>query len=350
MTDVTEKAREKFEKLAPKWMSFDVELSYAQNIVNTAQDRDKKYYLKDRMAAHPAEFWGALMNVAATGLSLNPAKREGYIILRRGQMMFDPSYIGMCRLATDTGVIRLVHADRVHENDGFRLPSFDEKPTFADERGHNPFAKERGELLGYYCTIKTKHGDYKTSVFEMEDINKINEGIVWKTWPHEMGNKAAIRRGYKTWPLSDGDREAVQRLAEAVHIGDLNEGLTNPVSAPEIGSYDQETKDRLDKCITENDKAGIVLLKSEVSATVWANLHNSFPKGEITKYKNLMNDLELTGEAMVNDYVNLINESDTYEIDDYLSELDEMGLVDLVKERVYAEAAHYISTEWNKAS
>ena len=336
-TLANKKLKESFEAVCPSWMKFNAEVGFAIQIIEAAS-ASKSGSLHNIAASNPKQLMAAMYNVAACGLSLDPSRKEAYLTVRRGGLIFDPSYIGMCRLATDTGSILWVQAETVKADDNFSLPGVDEKPI----HHRDPFKKDRGETVGYYCVVKVHNGDYLTTAMSMDEINQIKNagsgGNVWKQWPDEMGKKSVIRRAHKLWPVSDS-HEANTRMARAVHVGDVNEGLQLVTSSPDIGSYTPEEKKLFDQLITDSNSIGIVLLKRDKSEAVWNNLYHSFEKGKKGQYQRIVDDLYHKGESMVRDYVDIINEA-VAASEDIESHLEEMGeLRPLVEERVSNEAS-----------
>jgi len=162
----------------------------------------------------------AVTNIAAIGISLNPAKKQAYLVPRDKKVCLDISYMGLLDLAVASGSIMWGKAELVRESDDFRLNGFDKPPVH--ER--NPFAKNRGEIVGVYVVAKTDSGDYLTETMTIDEVNDIrNRSSAWKAWiskqkscpwvtdPGEMAKKTVIKRAYKTWPKTD-------RLETAVHF------------------------------------------------------------------------------------------------------------------------------------
>lgn len=186
----------------------------------------------------------AVTNIAAIGISLNPAKKQAYLVPRDGKICLDISYIGLMDLAMVTGAIRWAQAELVREADHFALNGFDKPPTHT----YNPFAKDRGEVIGVYVVVKTADGDYLTEAMSIDEVNAIRDrSSAWKAWvnnkkscpwvtdPGEMAKKTCVKRAYKYWPKTD-------RLEQAIHHlnTDGGEGLQGIAgSAPDTGLADQ---------------------------------------------------------------------------------------------------------------
>jgi phage RecT family recombinase len=161
----------------------------------------------------------AVTNIAAIGISLNPAKKQAYLVPRDGRICLDISYMGLLDLAIQSGSLMWGQAELVYQQDSFMLNGFDKPPT----HGRNPFSPDRGEIVGAYVVVKTKDGDYLTACMSIQEVYDIrNRSSAWKAWEKdkrkcpwvtdegEMVKKTVIKRAYKTWPKTD-------RLDAAVH-------------------------------------------------------------------------------------------------------------------------------------
>ncbi len=312
---------ERFDKLAPQWMRFDAEYGFA------VQHLKANDFLRGTAERNPNSLMAAMSNVAACGLTLNPAEKQAYLIPRKGVVCLDPSYMGLCKLATDTGSILWVQAAVVHEQDQFELQGVDEKPIHK----YNPFSKDRGKVVGVYCTAKTHNGDYLTTAMDMDEIEKIknaSEAVKakkkspWDMWFGEMAKKVVIRRAFKTWPRSD-HHVAETRLANAIEISNLNEGMTPLVSAPDTGKYSDKDKEFYDQLIENNDSMGMYVFTQTIPPTENSNLYNSFPKGQTVKYKRIVDDLTRKGMSEFDDYLVIVQDAKRDDDDLALQEVKE---------------------------
>jgi recombination protein RecT len=178
----------------------------------------------------------AVTNIAAIGISLNPAKKQAYLVPRDGRICLDISYMGLMDLAMATGSIKWAQAALVHEQDVFVLNGFDKPPT------HNfaPFATNRGPIVGVYVVVKTADGEYLThtmdiaSAYAIRDRSeawKKSKSGPWKTDEGEMIKKTCVKQAYKYWPKTE-------RLEQAIHYlntdgGEGLEPLKNEPQAPQ---------------------------------------------------------------------------------------------------------------------
>lgn len=180
---------------------------------------------------NPQSVRDAVTNIAAIGISLNPAKKQAYLIPRKGAICLVISYMGLLDLAIQSGSVMWGQAELVYAADEFVLNGFDHPPTHK----RNPFAKDRGALVGVYVVVKTHAGDYLTATMTAQEVFDIRDRTdAWKAYQKdksktcpwvtdegEMVKKTVIKRAYKTWPKSD-------RLDKAVHHlnTDAGEGIT----------------------------------------------------------------------------------------------------------------------------
>lgn len=168
----------------------------------------------------------AMVNVAAIGLSLNPAQKLAYLVPRDGKACLDISYQGLLKLATDTGVVQWAKAILVRQGDEFVWNGFDAMP---DHKELDPFNTGR-EVIGAYVVAKLRNNDLMCEKMSAEELDKIKNSSKakngpWKTWPEEMMKKSIIKRAYKSWPKSASDDPQFQRMGEAIEVLNQHDGL-----------------------------------------------------------------------------------------------------------------------------
>lgn len=203
----------------------------------------------------------AFRNVAAVGVTLNPAMKRAYVLPRDSKMVYDLSYLGLIHLAIQGGGIVWAHAEVVYEAErrGFRLMGYTEAPRH--ER--DPFATDRGDIIGAYVVVRLPAGDYLTNVMSVEDINAIRDRssawkqyvatantdrpklCPWNTDYAEMAKKTVVKNAWKYWP---GDSEALARAANYLNT----EGGQGIDLTPEDESRTRLTiwKDKISACTT----------------------------------------------------------------------------------------------------
>jgi len=320
--DLTE---ERFKAIAPKTMKYEAEKGFAmQLLINNP-------YLMKVAQGNEASLAQAITNVAAIGLSLNPAEKQAYLIPRNikegdkwvSKIFLESSYMGLCKLATDSGSIEWVQANCVYQNDTFTDNGPGERPTHK----YNAFSKERGEFVGVYCVAKTHTGDFLTTVMPVDDVYNIRERSEawkkgkfgpWATDFNEQAKKTVVRRGFKMWP-----RTNLNRMAEAVNISNENEGFEPILTSPKITDFTGEQKTYYDQMIEQSDGLGMLALRESIEETVWTNLYHSFKGGTKGKYQQIVNALTLSGENLLADITTAIQDGLTENDDAKIKELIE---------------------------
>ena len=301
LVEFIQKAEPKFEN-APIGMVFEKEQSYA------IQAFRNNPYLEKVARGNPLSLLSAMSNVASVGLSLNPAKKQAYLVPRGGQICLDPSYMGLCDIATQSGNIEFVQAKVVRKNDQYTNTGVDSAP----EHKYTAFG-DRGEIVGVYCVAKTSKGDYLTTEMDIEKINAIKDRSEsakrgsgpWITDFEEMAKKSVIRNAFKTWPKTD----TMDRLEMAIDLSNQNEGFEQILNNPEIRDYTEEQKNHFDYLIEQNDRIGLHVFMCSLEEGVQIALYNSFKKGSITKYKKLVSEMQQAGANQIADIEVVIGEA-----------------------------------------
>lgn len=195
--------------LTDRSISFERESGFAVQILG-ANEFALKIATQNRQSVIDA-----VTNIAAIGISLNPAKKQAYLVPRKGKICLDISYIGLLDLAVQSGSILWGQAELAYSNDMFKLRGFDQPPIHE----YNPFGTDRGDLIGVYVVVKTSSGDYLTtamSIAEVDGIKSRSESVKsgksspWDTDYGEMAKKTVIKRASKLWPKTG-------RLDQAIH-------------------------------------------------------------------------------------------------------------------------------------
>jgi len=183
---------------------------------------------------NPQSVRDAVTNIAAMGVSLNPARKQAYLVPRKGGITLVISYMGLLDIAIQSGSILWGQAEIVYAADlvapfEFTINGYDQPPTHK----RNPFAKDRGEIVGVYVVVKTRDGDYLTTTMTASEVWDIRErsdawqGYMkdkskkcpWVTDETEMVKKTVIKRAYKTWPKTERLDNAVHHLNTAAGEG-----------------------------------------------------------------------------------------------------------------------------------
>lgn len=214
-----QKAKERFAKVAASTVNYDRESIFAMQALM------KTDFAMQTANRNPQSVHLAMINVASTGLTLNPANGYAYLVPRDGAIVLDISYKGLIKIGTDTGSILWARAAEVFEADTFVYHG----PAAIPEHTADPFKRDRGEIIGVYCIAKTKEGDILTEVMDRTELEKIRgksqayvkkQSGPWVEWFVQMAKKAVIKRASKTWPYT----EQSDRIGHAIEIANHAEG------------------------------------------------------------------------------------------------------------------------------
>lgn len=242
---LVESQRDQFIRVAvDKSIEFDREAGFAVQILSNSE------YIGKIARANRESLYAAINNVAAIGISLNPASKLAYLVPRKGAICLDLSYMGLMHIAQLCGAIQWGQAVLVHQKDNFKLQGVDRQPIHEYE----PFG-DRGNVIGVYVVVKTDGGDYLTHPMKLSDVYAIRDrSEAWKAYQKdktktcpwvtdegEMVKKTCVKQAAKYWPRRE-------RLDNAVHHmnTDGGEGITlkaNKLPDEEFEAFKKKIQD-----------------------------------------------------------------------------------------------------------
>lgn len=169
------------------------------------------------------------IQAAELGLSLNPTLGEGDILKvwnnrsKKYDAQFRPRYMGLMKLARQSGEVLKIEAEIVRENDDFLIKKGDD-PRLE----HSIKLGKRGDMVGAYCVWTLKDGTKQFEVMDREQIiairdrssAKTKDGRIvgpWATDEEEMWRKTVVRRASKYMP------RATEAFTNAVTLDNLHE-------------------------------------------------------------------------------------------------------------------------------
>jgi recombination protein RecT len=166
----------------------------------------------------------AIVNVALTGITLNPALKYAYLVPRKikGELkcILDISYIGMIKILTDAGAVKNVDAGVIYSNDKYDYRRGSD-PYFK----HQPALSNKGEKIGAYAIAFLRDGGFQFEILGREEIEKIratsesykNEDArkfsPWETWEDEMWKKSALKRLFKLLPKTNFSEQLIASIS-----------------------------------------------------------------------------------------------------------------------------------------
>lgn len=215
---------------------FDKEVSFA---VQAAQ---KNPFLQK---CTPESALKAILNIAQVGLTLNPVKKEAYLIPRynsankKMEVCLDPSYIGLSKLVTDAGGASSINSQLIYEGDEVEISLGDEKPI----KKHTPYflvGKEKGDIIGVYSRAilidKTEHVEImsRMDVLEIRQRSESYKAYIdgkiksttWVTDEGEMYRKTVVKRHTKYLPKSSES----DHLQNAIELSNQASGFQEPLT------------------------------------------------------------------------------------------------------------------------
>ena len=203
-------AQKQFEASNDK-MNFNREAGFAIQIL-----MGNEYLMK----CEPESVKHAVVNVALTGLTLNPALKFAYLIPRKGKCILDISYMGMIKILTDAGAVKNVDAGVIYSNDKYDYRRGSD-PYFK----HQPALTNRGTKIGAYAIAFLRDGGFQFEILGKEEIEKIrntSESYVnekarkyspWETWEDEMWKKSALKRLFKLLPKTNFSDQLIAAIS-----------------------------------------------------------------------------------------------------------------------------------------
>jgi recombination protein RecT len=276
------------EQVAPKFN----EIANNQKLVTWAEESQFAIQSLQKNEAltkcQPHTVQNAVINVAAIGLTLNPALGYAYLVPEKGECNLKVSFKGLLKIATDSGSIKWVKAEIVKANDKFTYRGACTLP----EHEMNPFG-DRGATVGVYCVAKTFDGDYLVDVMSADEIAKIRKAAkqdyVWSAWPDEMAKKAIIKRASKQWPKTDRD----DRLDRAIAVVNEYEGSEDIRQERDITPRQEQAKP-VEKPFISNDGLNKAMAKIKAGELTIDRLEQNrqFTPEQITALDNWANGAE----------------------------------------------------------
>lgn len=201
LNEVIESQQGSFQEIAKEHnlVSFKKEAGFA---LQALQNND---FLCKIATQNPQSLKNAITNIAAIGISLNPAIKQAYLVPRDGKVCLDISYMGLAALATQNMSIKWVQAEVVREGETFHHMGIDKIP----EHQMDCFNRT-GKLKGVYCVAKLYDDSYLTTIMSIDEVYKIRDmssqswkskkSGPWRDFEEEMVKKTVIKRATKLWP------------------------------------------------------------------------------------------------------------------------------------------------------
>lgn len=177
----------------------------AREIDFAAQAMLANTYLIRVATENPMSLINALKNLALVGYTLNPVRKQGYLVPMGKAIVFVPSYMGLVDELVASGLVKKIEAHPVFDGEDFEIKLgtngyLRHKP--------NPWGKrEKENLKGCYWYAVLVDGTEMFDTISLDEIEKIRKrapsaksSSPWDTDYIEMARKTAVRNGYKKVP------------------------------------------------------------------------------------------------------------------------------------------------------
>ena len=153
---------------------------------------------------------------AMTGLLPEPWKDAAYVPYGK-QAQFQPTYLGLVKLARQCGTVRAVQMEVVHEGDHF-FYNLGTEPKLEFMKA----PRDRGDEHYVYCILELSNGNKEIEVMTYDEVEKIRKGCAnsnspaWRDHWEAMAKKTILKRALKT---HSKDR----RLSTAISVDNISE-------------------------------------------------------------------------------------------------------------------------------
>jgi recombination protein RecT len=156
----------------------------------------------------PGSIMNAVINVARTGITLNPVLKLAHLVPRGGKCVLDFDYKGLVKVLKDNGCIKHIDAIIVYEDETFSesnspvvAPIHQVKyaKTEEDQKKRIYSGVYSRVLLPDNTVIYTSFMPY-WEILKVEKVSPASSSQYspWKTWRSEMVKKTKIKRDFKT--------------------------------------------------------------------------------------------------------------------------------------------------------
>lgn len=312
-------------------------LKFESECLFAKQQLLKNDYTLTAAQNNPAALRAAILNVAAIGISLNPALAHAYLVPRSpakgqaAQVCLDISFRGLVKLATDSGAINWAKPELVYDDEDCEWVNMVTLPIHKIKlSGGKRAAGKVDGLLGGYCVAQLKDGSYLVDFMPLADIEQVRATSKaangpWKDWPLEMIKKTLVKRASKSWPQSGGR----ERLDRAVEILNEHEGLEDAPVVARQSDYLRPTPEQTATYLelAKGDSVEFWLWYRAQDERVKVSLPGcEFEHGKkqatMKMFNNLLEDGRVRFGAWVTDLAAMCEQGDDHGVMEFISEFE----------------------------
>lgn len=261
-------------------ITFARECVFAKHAINNSN------YLTDIAMINPRSFEVAFLQLATSGLTLDPSQKQAYLVARNNRVILDVSYIGLSRMATDEGLCEDIVVDLVFDNDEFeskgrrtspihKYDPFGDKGSLLLTPNDSGVVGKRGNFRGVFVDYGMKDNRNLVYFLTIQDIaaaravseswKKIEkrDKSPWTNFPWKMVLKSAIKQ---TVHLIPGNRTKITAVIDYLNtIGEEGFKATGAM-ALEAAEYEMTarqnahatTSESSSPASTNNSKGNII--------------------------------------------------------------------------------------------
>lgn len=217
----------------------NTDVVFKQEMLYASQAMMNNDYLCKTALNNPLSLRNAFSQVAACGLTLNPARGFCYLVPREGQVILDVSYKGVIKTAVNDGAIRDCIVELVYSNDKFVYKGKRHSPVHE----FDPFDTKdrRGDFRGVYVEVTLPDGRVHVEAVPAVDLYKARDASdlwkrkkkgPWLDFEDSMLKKSGIKIAKKYWPqVGEKLDSVIQYLNTAAGEGFASQDV--PVSVVE---------------------------------------------------------------------------------------------------------------------
>ena len=240
----SDESKKKIAQGAPKYLNSDALIRVALTAV---QKNDKL------MQCSAGSILQACMDCAAYGLIPSSATGEAHLVPFGKSVVLVVGYLGLIKMAQNSGLVSGVTVRKVYEND-----HFDHELGLNEKLVHKPILTgERGKFIGAYAVVVKNDGSKTPYYLTMEEglahgkkFSKTFANGPWKSDPEAMVCKTVVKMSLKYEAKSAEDHRLTRAMLndDKMEAGDFNIGM------PHI--HDDEIKDPEPIDVESTEKKG----------------------------------------------------------------------------------------------
>lgn len=242
-------AEAKFMAISGKKEQTKIELGFAAMIIEGSEMLRK---------CDPQSIMNAVINVARTGITLNPILKLAHLVPRGGKCVLDFDYKGLVKILKDNHCIKHIEAIIVYEDETFEescspvlapLHAVKHVKTEEEQKKRVCSGVYSRVLLPDNTVIYTRFMPY----WEVQKTEKVSPGSSskyspWQTWREEMIKKTKIKRDFKT--LISGD--ANDKVIAALEVEEESTGIQFGAMVSPHAVADEKERQRIKDWIAKS--------------------------------------------------------------------------------------------------